>query len=277
MNKCFFAILIAFMALPLASGETLFERNFGEMGYETLVIEGAEETGCQEIKFIYPGNIDFLDQEIYPIASLGVEFWPVQEGKMDANSFLNGQEISGTGIDDFKCLEGKCWERIALPKETLKKEENVLRMCLGTGNSITKITLLNESSVGLYKTADFSEENSFTMKAEKTDLVIGEKTEIKILLHNQGSASTQTEIKFARPLAEDKNAFSVVEGDTYFEGEIEAGEEIEITYVVKPRMAAHMTLPPAIVYYKNAFGEEEAKFSNLVSLNIREPERQLAL
>lgn len=276
MNKCFFAIIIALAALPIASGETLFERNLGEMGYESLAIEGAQKTACQEIKFVYPTEIDFLDKEISPIASIGLEIGPVQEGKMDANVFLNGQGIS-TQVErkDFKCTGKKCWERITLPKETLKKEENTLKICLTTGNSISRITLLKESGIGLYKTADFSEENSFTMQAEKTEIVIGEKTEIKILLHNQGGALTNAKIQFARPLAEDKNAFSIVEGDTYFEGEIGPGEEIEITYVVKPRIAVHMTLPPAIVYYENAFGEEESKFSNLVPLNVREPERKI--
>jgi hypothetical protein len=144
-----------------------------------------------------------------------------------------------------------------------------------TGNSITRILLSDESKIGLYKTADFSGKSDFQMVAEKTDLVIGEKTTISIILHNDGSDLTAAEIKFARPLAEDKNAFSVVEGDTYFTGIIKAGETKEISYVIKPRIATQMTLPPAIVYYKNEFGETEQKFSNLVTLRVREPERKV--
>ena len=53
------------------------------------------------------------------------------------------------------------------------------------------------------------------------------------------------------------------------------GETVEISYVVKPRVPVHMTLPPAIVYYENEFGEQEAKFSNLVSLDVRQPERKI--
>ena len=40
-------------------------------------------------------------------------------------------------------------------------------------------------------------------------------------------------------------------------------------------MAVHMTLPPAIVYFENPFGEIESKFSNLVELDVREPERKI--
>ncbi|MCK4883251.1 MAG: hypothetical protein KAS30_00130, partial [Candidatus Diapherotrites archaeon] len=149
------------------------------------------------------------------------------------------------------------------------------QICLGTGNSITSIMLDKNSGIGLYKAADFSEEDSFVTTAEKTDLVKGEKTTIKILLHNQGSAATNVKVEFARPLADDKNAFSVVEGDTYYTGEIGPGQEIELEYIVKPRRAVHMTLPPAIVYFENPFGETESKFGNLVELDVREPERKI--
>ncbi len=275
MNKWIFLILILLFTSPMAFGETVFERSFGEMGYENFLVEGAEETECFEAEFLYPQNIAIESDEIYPIASIGIEIGPIRTGKIDVNAFLNEEQIAEIDLEDFKCSEGKCWERLALPKDLLLEEENSLQICLGTGNSITSIMLDENSGIGLYKTADFSEDNAFITEAEKTDLVRGEKTTIKILLHNQGSAATNVKIEFARPLADDKNAFSVVEGDTYYTGEIGAGQEIELEYVVKPRRAVHMTLPPAIVYFENAFGETESKFGNLVELDVREPERKI--
>lgn len=282
MNKLTLICLVAFLLLPAASGESLFERSFAEMGYEDFLVEGAQKRGCQPILFLYPDNIDIQGEEIYPIASIGLLLGPVQQGKIDVNVSLNGNRIAALSILDFKCAaktccgrKSLCWERLALLKSLLQEEENTLEVCLGTGNSITSILLSGESKVGLHKAADFSGENAFRVQAEKNDLVIGEKTTIRILLHNQGSASTTAKIEFARPLAEDKNAFSVVEGDTYFTGVVKAGEEVEISYVVKPRVAAYMTLPPAIVYYENEFGELESMFSNLVSLNVREPDRKI--
>ncbi|MFA4855098.1 MAG: hypothetical protein WC634_00745 [archaeon] len=278
MNKCFFAALVALLVLPTAFGEAVYERSFGEMGYEDFLVDGpAGHTGCFEAEFIYPADIAIENREIYPIASIGLEFGPVQEGKIDVNAFLNGKVIAENyaSAGDFKCKEGVCWERLFLPKNALREEENRIKVCLGTGNTITSIKLKSGSGVGLYKTADFSGENAFRMDAEKTGLVIGEKTTITILLHNEGSAVTNARVEFARPLAEDKNAFSVVEGDTYFTGLVKPGETVEISYVVKPRVPVHMTLPPAIVYYENEFEEQEAKFSNLVSLDVRQPERKI--
>ena len=275
MNKWIFLILILLFASPIAFGETVFERSFGEMGYENLLVEGALETGCFETEFLYPQDIDIESDEIYPIVSIGIEIGPIQEGKIDVNAFLNEEQIAGLELKDFKCSEGKCWERLELPKDLLLEEENSLKICLGTGNSITSIMLDESSGIGLYKAADFSEEDAFVTTAEKIDLVKGEKTTIKILLHNQGSAVTNVKVEFARPLADDKNAFSVVEGNTYYTGEIGAGEEIELEYIVKPRRAVHMTLPPAIVYFENPFGETESKFGNLVELDVREPERKI--
>jgi hypothetical protein len=277
MNKCVFAALVALMALlPACFGEPVFERSFGQMGYEDFLVEGSNKSGCFEAEFIYPIDVE-AEGEIYPIASIGLELGPVQEGKMDVNAFLNGTAIAANlSAVDFKCKEGVCWERIFLPRANLMEaKENKLRVCLGTGNSITSIRLKGDSKIGLYQVADFSGKEAFRMDAEKTGLVIGEKTTITILLHNEGSAVANARIEFARPLAEDKNAFSVVEGDTYFSGQVKPNETVEISYVVKPRMAVHMTLPPAIVYYENGFGEEEARFSNLVSLDIRQPERKI--
>ena len=275
MNKWIFIILILLFASPIAFGETVFERSFGKMGYESLLVEGPQKTGCFEAEFLYPKDIAIESDEIYPIASIGIEIGPAQEGKIDVNAFLNNEQIAGLLYEDFKCSERKCWERLALPKDLLLEEENSFRICLGTGNSITNIMLDKNSGIGLYKAADFSEDNAFVTTAKKTDLVRGEKTTIKIILHNQGSAATNVKVEFARPLADDKNAFSVVEGDTYYIGEIASGQEIELEYVVKPRRAVHMTLPPAIVYFENPFGELESKFGNLVELDVRESERKI--
>jgi len=274
MNKWFFVILFAFLLLHKGFSETVFERSLLEMGHESFVVDGQEKEDCLELAFVYPKDIDILGEEIYPIASIGIELGPVGQGEIDVNLNLNGKEIAALGIDDFKCGQSLCWERAEMPKNVLK-EENSLRICLGTGNTVTRIVLSNESAIGLYKSADFGADNSFRMEAEKPELVIGEKTKITILLHNQGSAQTFAEIKFARPLAEDKNAFSLVEGEAYFTGVVEAGQTIEISYVIKPRLASKMTLPPAIVYYKNPFGETESKFSNLVHLDVKNPETRV--
>ena len=273
MNKWFFPIFFAFLLLPGAFSETLFERSFGEMGYEAMLVEGVQKRQCQEISFVFPEV--GVEGEKYEIASIGLEYGPVSEGKAEVDVSLNRELIAELSLEDFKCSGQRCWERISLPKALLEKGENSLETCLKTGNSVTSMKLLNGSMVGIYKTADFSGEEAFRIEAEKTRLVRGEKTRITILLHNQGSGSALARIEYARPVAEDKNAFWVVEGDAYFDGIVEPGQTVEISYVVKPRFPTQMTLPPAIVYYENGFGEIEQKFGNLVVLRVREPDRKI--
>jgi hypothetical protein len=274
MNKLLLALLVGFFLIHNVCAEALFERTYGEMGYEPLLVEGQMQKACQEVRFIFPEDIDAGSSEIYPVASIGLEIGPLGEGKADVNAFLNREIVAGLHLEDFKCSSQKCWERVFLPKGLLE-EENTLRICLGTGNAITRLVLGSDSKAGLYRLPDFSGENAFLVSAEEQRLVLGEKTGIKIVLHNQGSDSTVARIEYARPLAEDKNAFSVVEGDNYFNGEIGPGEKVEINYVVKPRLASPMTLPPAIVYFENGFSETESKFSNLLTLDVRAPERKI--
>ncbi len=275
MNKLLSIIFFFSLLAASASAATLFERSFAEMGYSNFAVEGAQQTECQNIQFIFP-TFDITGGKAYPIASLGFELHPVQEGIIDLNISLNGELIAQLNVKDLRCSEGICWHRLWLPEEKVQWiSENALRVCIGTGDSITRIVLSGQSKIGLYQTADFRSESAFRVEAEKTQLVIGEKTKITILIHNEGSAAADVNVQFARPVAEDKPAFSVVEGKNYFQGSIDAGEQKEITYIIKPRKAIQMTMPPAIIYYKNEFGEQEQKFSNLVTLRVREPERKV--
>ena len=272
MRKLFFIIMVSFLLSPIVFSETLFERTFGEMGYESLLVEGTQKRQCREVSFVFP-DVEAEGQK-YEIASIGLEYGPVAGGKADVNVSLNGEAIAELSLEDFKC-GAQCWERLLLPKAFLEEGENSLEICLRTGNSVTRMELLDGSKVGTYKTADFSGESAFKAEAEKTSLVRGEKTRITILLHNQGSDRASARIEYARPIAEDKNAFWVVEGDAYFDGIVGPGQTVEISYVVKPRFPTQMTLPPAIVYYENEFGETEQKFGNLVVLKVREPDRKI--
>ena len=277
MNKLLTTIFFFSLLAASASAASLFERTFAEMGYSDFAVEGAEQAGCHNIQFIFPTfDIGPNSGKAYPIASLGFGLHPVQEGIIDLNISLNEEMIAQLDAEDLRCSDGMCWHRLWLPEEKVSwVAENALRVCIGTGNSITRIVLSGQSKIGLYQTADFRSKSAFRVQAEKTELVIGEKTKITILIHNLGSAAADVNVQFARPVAEDKPAFSVVEGKNYFVGSIDAGEQKEITYIIKPRKAIQMTMPPAIIYYKNEFGEQESKFSNLVTLQVREPERKV--
>ncbi len=259
-----------------AQAAALFERSFAEMGYADFAVEGAQQRGCTAVRFLLPTDVNAADAAIYPILSLGIDFRPVQKGPADINVHFNGHNIAELTVGNFKCQDSICWERLNIPKEKLGAHgENKLGICISTSSSITKAVILSDSSVGLYKTADFSKPGAFAVNAGKWDLVIGEKTKITVLIHNTGSAAAFAEVRHARALAEDKNAFFVVEGKTSFKGFVNAGEQAEFSYIIKPRVLGSITLPPAILYYRNEFGEEEALFGNLVHLAVRQPERKI--
>jgi uncharacterized membrane protein len=117
---------------------------------------------------------------------------------------------------------------------------------------------------------DFTEKGEFRMEANKENVQLSENVKIKIVIHNGGSAPADVNLSYARPMAEYKNAFSVIEGETTFNGTIGAGKSANVEYVIKPHVTGSITLPPAIVYYENAFGETEAMFSEQVTINVSE-------
>jgi len=275
LHKGIFLLLIIALA-GSGAGKTLFARSFVEMGYQDFTVDGPNRSACTTAKFLLPADVNAESPAAYPILSLAVDFGPVARGAADVNAFLNGEKIAQIAVKDFRCNGALCWERIALPKEKLNLlGENSIDACLETTDSVAKAVLKGESMIGLYNTADFSGGNAFAASAQKESLVIGEKTKITLSLHNRGSAAAFAEIRHARPVASDKNVFFVVEGDTRAETFVKAGETASISYIIKPRVAGKIRMPPPIVYYKNEFGEEEQQFGNVIELDIREPERKI--
>jgi uncharacterized repeat protein (TIGR01451 family) len=202
-----------------------------------------------------------------------MQIGPVKGKNFYISTWLNDGNTGIGYTKDFFC-EQECWYRLKLPKESLKEGENLLKACLNNSIDTTKSILQSESTVGVYKTADFSG-NAFQEKAEKYEALIGEKLEITLLLHNKGSSAVEVEMRHARELAEDKYAYVVVDGNAYFNGLVEAGQVLEVKYSIKPRVVGSISLPPAVVYYKNEFGEEQQIFAKAKTIVVGEPERKV--
>ncbi|MBN1941088.1 MAG: hypothetical protein JW772_02810 [Candidatus Diapherotrites archaeon] len=269
-------VLICVVVLcSVAGAETVFERSFQEMGYEDFSAEGALQQACGKIEFIYPSNADAFSEENYTILSINAVFVPAISPAATIDVNFNGLGIAKINGSEFKCNETNCWARAKMPRNAAKENTNRIDICLNTSNTTTKIVLDNNSKIGLYKIADFSEKDSFITTAEPKEIVIGETTKITVILHNKGSDSAQVEIKYARPIAENQAAFAFVGGRAFAKQEIGAGEKIEIEYEIKPRVLENITIPPAAVYYNNVFGEEEMRFSELVTIHVREPDKNI--
>jgi hypothetical protein len=277
MNKWVLALILVLFWAQAAFGETVFERSFGEMGYADFVVEGPNKENCTLMEFVFPGDLNIFKQELYPILSLHITFLPVQEGNAAVITVLNDTNISESSVEDFVCGESSCWERISMPKELLRGEEkNKLKICLRSGNTIVKEILHNDSMIGIYKTAFFGGESDFRMFADKSEILIGEKIKITAHLHNSGSGSAFVKVDYTNKIGEEKQSFRealrIIEGQTYFEGVLDPGEDAVIEYIMRPRVLGPMIMPPAVASFENVFGELETISSNFLTLQINEPE-----
>lgn len=274
MNKWYFLLLGLLVFAGQCFGAVIFERSFGEMGYSDFTVDGPKLRGCTEVRFVFPNGVDFNAEGNYAIASLHMLLLSGKGKKFFVETELNGEMVGSYLTEEFACGAG-CWLRAGLPKELLKGGENRLEVCMNNTVDITKSILKAESAVGIYRLADFSQEGAFVELTQNTTPLIGEKVEITLLLHNYGSGVGQVEMKHARKLAEDKMAYVVVDGNTQFIGSIGAGETVELRYSIKPRVLGSISLPPAILYYDNGFGEQKQKFGEMVTINVKEPERKI--
>ena len=274
MNKWYFLLLGLLVLTGPCFGTAVFERSFGEMGYSAFSVDGPETRDCTEIRFVFPNDVDFNAEGNYAVASLHMLLLPITGKNFSVETKLNDENISSYLTEEFACSAG-CWLRAGLPKELLDEGENRLELCLNNSVDVTKSVLKAESTIGIYTLADFSKEGSFVELADNATPLIGERVEITLLLHNYGSAAGLVEMKHARTLAEDKKAYVVIDGNTLFVGSIGAGETVEVSYSIKPRVLGNISLPPAILYYDNGFGEQKQKFGEMVTINVKEPERKI--
>ncbi|MDP6671203.1 MAG: NEW3 domain-containing protein [archaeon] len=274
MNKWYFLLLGLLVLAGSSFGAVIFERSLGEMGYSDFAVDGPETRDCTEIRFVFPNEVDFNAEGNYAVASLHMLLLPINGKNFSVETELNGEKISPYLTKEFACDSG-CWLRAGLPKELLEEGENRLELCLNNSVDVTKSVLKAESTVGIYTLADFSKEGAFVELADNKEPLIGERVDITLLLHNYGSDAGLVEMKHARTLAEDKKAYVVIDGNTLFAGIIGAGETVEVSYSIKPRVLGSISLPPAILYYDNGFGEQKQKFGEMVTINVKEPERKI--
>jgi hypothetical protein len=275
MNKSYFVLLLLLFLTGQALALGVFERTFGEMGYENFTVHGPSNSGCFEALFLFPTDLNYLAGENYPIASLQLLLQPMRGKNFSVYVKLNDSNVGVFSTKSFACNE-VCWLRVPLPKRLITKEENRLQLCLNNSIDVSQSALGKQSMIGLYRTVDFSKEDAFVEEAEKKEITIGEKTKITLILHNYGSASGFVEMKHARELAEDKEAYVVVDGNTHFGGFIKPGETITVSYTIRPRVVGAISLPPAILYYRNEFGEPQERFAKMLTITVREPENKIS-
>jgi len=235
------AFLLVILLAGFACAETIKEETFASMGYgEELVVEGANKTECKEIVFY-----DEFNQEEFMIISIHSIFVPKIKGDANIEVYLNEKKIS--------VIEPpKEYERIIVQKKDLE-EKNTLKICAFTSDSITKITVKNDSMIGNYKTAFFPE-GSFKKEVVSKELVLGKEIQIKTSLKNFGNETAYVEITDGDA---DREDIKLIKGNSAFKGEIAPGEEKVLEFTYRLKYEGTGVLPNAKAVYLNEFGEEE--------------------
>lgn len=146
-----------------------------------------------------------------------------------------------------------------------------LRVCPQTSEQITKITIAPDSRVGWYRMPYFAPED-FTKTISEENPVVGQEVLITIRAKNSGSESANATITF-RDL--ELKVLQITTGDSDFNGIIRPGQEVSLSYYVKPKFAGPITPVSARLSYVGIFGETVDVRSTRPTANVTNPPFQV--
>ena len=149
MNK--FSLLLTLFFL-FALCPMLFasvEKSFSDMGYADFVVDGKNQQQCTEYKFL-----DERTADESAILYLKMKFFPLATGAESFEVSLNDSMLVKSNLfKDLSFCDGdSCKVKLPLNKEDILPE-NILKICLSTSSSVTKATVLSDSTIGFYETA----------------------------------------------------------------------------------------------------------------------------
>jgi hypothetical protein len=263
-------LFLFFLAVltSVVTGATFYETSIKEIGYDTITAQGAKQTECVEILFSLPEKWE-QNTVVSPLVSINFTSNPVLEGDARISIGVNDSTPQTFAPIAAFCKENTCWKRIPLLREQVTQELNTLSLCAQTSNTITQLIIHNTSKIGLYTTPVFSIETI----PESYTPTFGETVNIQVTAQNTGSETASIRFQRAREVAADKNVFRVVDGDTRWEGELVPGTSETITYTIRPKIHGPFSIPPAIVFFENIFGEPDFLFAQPVQLVVQQPEK----
>ncbi len=257
-----FGLLVFLVLAPLASGETLKERNFTDLGYEGFGVKGASQESCRQI--IFSMDLGPAEESHYTYLSLHANFFPTSTGTASISVYLNGGEeaVEELAAKDFK--EG--WARARLQNAELK-EKNELTICMKTSSSTTKIMVREDSKIGTYL-APFFGKNDFTKNTAEWRVTTGNPVKVEVILRNSGSEESPYKI-FAQNPSRERPDITILEGKTRDEGILGAGKEVRLEYFIRVDEEGTRGLPNAIAEVENVFGEKISLESNYPEIVVQ--------
>ena len=260
-------ILLAFALTALAQTSDKFEVTLKDKGYSSFVLDGKNKEQCSTFTFLNQN----LGSEFYPIVSLNLVFSPTHQGTAEVQTKLNGTEISQVKASDLTCTDDSACTLRIWTDQNLIQAENNLEVCLTTTDSIAKVTLLDSSVIGLYKTP-IVHTADFNQSTQKSKYFVGEDIPIIIQVYNSGSKELVSDINFARPVAEEYLHDLTITGDTYYSNvHVLPGETKTFSYTARIDSKQDLIgFVPAALKYTSIFGELQELKSNYMLLQIVE-------
>ena len=252
--------LLAFLAFSgFALSETLSEASLKQANFQGLIAEGQEVQQCSTYAFLKEAIAG--QKGVFIVFSAHALFSPASQGNAKVSVFLNNFET----LAEFKPADFQNgWARIEVPINGLL-EKNSLKVCATTTNSITKVEVLDDSTIGYYKMPKFE------LKKTVSEIrpIIGRELEVTLAATNIGSEAATAKISYWDI---ELNIAQITRGDSEFNGIIQPGETVTMRYFVKPKYAVQMDLAAAILEYSNNFGEKQTVYSNRPTIWVQEPE-----
>lgn len=264
MKKAFLLIGLLFLA-SLGIAETISQVSLQNMGLQGFSNQLAQARVCND--FVLTKDLNKNSAEFYTVFSLHVDFEPVVSEDANVSVFLNAnpQALSAAKATDF--FNG--WWRVRLPNQSLS-EQNTVKVCLQNSLSTTSAHLLDDSLFGTYKLAEFTP-TDFTKTLSNQNPLWNEEFTVTVSLHNSGSESADVNILYQKPGVSFKH-LAFVKGDTSFAGTIAPQQTVTFSYAMKSTKVGPFTMPGAVAYYANEFGEPQRILSNYPLMAVKEPE-----
>jgi uncharacterized cupredoxin-like copper-binding protein len=264
MKKTVVALALVLLAVA-ASAETITQSSFQTLGFEALENNAPNESKCQN--FVLFKDLNKNTDEFFTVVSLHALFEPIASADANITVFLNSEtEALASGkATEFR----NNWLRIRLPNEKLR-EQNTLKICLNNSSSTVRTVVETDSLYGTYKMAEFTPEN-FVKTVSTNKPQWGQEFTLTVSLQNTGSEKADVLIQYEKPGISFKH-LAFLKGETEFNGSIEPGETASFSYTMKSTKVGPFTLPAAIVFFTNEFGEEEKLVSNYPVIEVKEPD-----
>lgn len=259
--RVLYIILWAFVFLGSAHATTISEHALSSQGIETSLLTAGTIGECLEVPF---EKFADTNQRVFTLLSIHYSLNSPLNETARVEVFLNdsNEPTQKWFLQDHLSQ----WLRAQfLPEEV--QLENTAKVCFRSGVSTDSITVFEDSLIGAYLKADFT--NGFISFVPNPKPLIGKETKIVLTVINTGSESAQVTV-FYRKF--DLKIAPLLKGETSVNQVIEPGEEKTIEYLIKPLKSGEVLLPPATLEYKNPFGEIERVESNRAVIQVIEPE-----